>query len=91
MNGSDGAVTVGNRDAVAAFHAQLRAEVHLACDDIDAALSALREADANGLMDLAWLERCPLLAPIQSHRDMEPIRRSTRLRALRVRDVLDGK
>jgi serine/threonine protein kinase/tetratricopeptide (TPR) repeat protein len=76
---------------LAAFHAQLRAEVFLACADRENAIEAIREADANGLLDLMWLEHCPLLDPLRGHRDLDPIRRSTTLRASRVSDVLDGK
>jgi serine/threonine-protein kinase len=76
---------------LATFHAQLRAEVHLATGDRDAAIEAIREADANALLDRMWLEHCPLLAAIRDHRDLEPVRRSTSLRASRVSDVLDSK
>jgi len=76
---------------LAAFHAQLRAEIFLVCGEIDDAIGAIRDADANGLVDLMWLDHCPLLASIREHRDLLPIRRSTTLRASRVRDVLDGK
>jgi serine/threonine protein kinase len=75
---------------VATFHAQLRAEVHIACDDPDEAMKAMREADANGLLDLMWLDHCPLLERVRGHRDVEAIRRSTALRASRVGEALDG-
>ncbi len=75
---------------VAAFHAQLRTEVHLACGDDEEAMKALGDADANGLLDLMWLDHCPLLAALRGRPDLEPIRRSTALRASRVSDVLDG-
>jgi serine/threonine protein kinase len=80
---------IGQR--VAAFHAQLRAEVSLALNEVDDAVTAIRDADANGLLDLMWLEHCPLLARLRGHRDIEAVRRSTALRASRVSEVLDGK
>jgi len=79
--------TTGQR--LAAFHAQLRAEVYLASGDPEPAVEAIREADANALLDRMWLDHCPLLAAIRGHRDFELVRRNTSLRASRVSDVLD--
>ena len=73
----------------AAFNAQIRAEVYLACRDFDAALRAILEADANGLIDLTWLERCPLLDEVRQHPTFSNVRRATEMRAARIRDALD--
>lgn len=100
-----GALTDGDRELIArafpsgaataqrlaSFHAQLRAEILLACAETDAALEAIREADANGLVDLTWLERCPLLEALRGSRELEAVRRGTALRAARVIDVLAPK
>jgi hypothetical protein len=52
-------------------------------------MEAIRDADANGLLDLTWLQACPLLNAVRRDREFESIRRSTSLRAARVSDVLD--
>ena len=75
---------------LASFHGQVRAEIYFTCDELDAGLEAMRDADANGLLDLCWLDRSPVLEVIRGHRDFEPIRRSTALRAARIVDILDG-
>jgi serine/threonine-protein kinase len=76
---------------LASFNAQIRAEVHLVCGEPEAAMDAIRDADANGFIDRTWIERCPLLEPLRGSRDLDAIRRSTTLRASRVSDILDGK
>lgn len=100
-----GALTDGDRELIArsfpsgaataqrlaSFHAQLRAEIHLACGETEAALDAIHEADANGLVDLVWLERCPLLEALRGGRELEAVRRGTALRAARVSGVLAPK
>jgi serine/threonine-protein kinase len=75
--------------SIAAFRAQVRAEVHVACGEIEAAVAAIRDADANGLLDVCWLEKCPLLRDLAGHPELDPVRRSTALRAARVRDALN--
>jgi serine/threonine-protein kinase len=42
------------------FFRQMRAEACAYAGDRDAALTALEEAAALGLIDLVWLDRCPL-------------------------------
>jgi TolB-like protein/predicted Ser/Thr protein kinase len=74
----------------AAFNAQLRAEIHLVCGELDAGIEAIRDADANGFVDLCWLDRCPLLTQVRGDRNIEAVRRSTTLRAARVSSILDG-
>jgi serine/threonine-protein kinase len=43
-----------------AFLSQLRAEILAFAGDISGAFEAVRAAEADGLFDVAWLERCPL-------------------------------
>ncbi|MCB9592483.1 MAG: protein kinase [Sandaracinaceae bacterium] len=45
---------------------QILAELELRCGDEPAALAHVRQAVEVGLEDLAWLRRCPLLAPLHA-------------------------
>jgi serine/threonine-protein kinase len=47
------------------FFRQMRAEMCAYSGDHDAALTALEEAAALGLIDLVWLDRCPLFEPLR--------------------------
>ena len=76
--------------SLASFRAQVRAEVYMTCGEVEPALAAIREADANGLLDLSWLERCPVLEKLRGSGELEAIRRSTALRAARISDVLSS-
>jgi hypothetical protein len=76
--------------SIASFRAQVRAEVYVTCGDVEAAVGAVREADANGLLDVCWLENCPLLRELRGHAELETIHRSTAHRAARVRGALNG-
>jgi eukaryotic-like serine/threonine-protein kinase len=75
----------------ASFNAQIRAEVLGAANARDLALEAITEADANGLLDLVWLENCPVLDTLRDSPVYQGARRRTGMRAARVRDVLDGR
>jgi hypothetical protein len=44
---------------------QIEAEARMACEDADGALRAVEQSVDHGLRDLAWMRRCPLLAPIR--------------------------
>ena len=70
------------------FHAQLRVEMKLACNELDAALEDLRIADANGLLDLLWLDRCPLLERVRGRPELDIVRESTSARADRIIRIL---
>ena len=61
-----------------AFHAQIRAEIKLAGGAIEAGLSDLQASDANGLIDLFWLDRCPPRARLAWRRSSIPPRRRLR-------------
>ena len=74
-----------------AFHAQVRTEAKLGGGRIEAALADLRTADANGLLDILWLDRCALFDKVRDRPEFIAIRKSTADRAERVADVLDPK
>jgi hypothetical protein len=76
--------------SLASFRAQARAELYLSCGELERALEAIRDADANGLLDVLWLDRCPVLDEVRARGDLEAVRRSTALRATRVSDALHG-
>ena len=46
--------------------AQLKTEVCAFLGDVEGALAALGAAEAANLVDLLWLERCPLLEPVRA-------------------------
>jgi serine/threonine-protein kinase len=71
------------------FHAQMRAEVKLCARDVEGAIADLRVGDANGLLDLLWLDRCPLFDGHRERADFVAIRNATSLRADRVIAILD--
>jgi serine/threonine-protein kinase len=70
------------------FHGQMRTEVKLAASDFEGALRDLHVADANGLIDVLWIDRCPLFDPIRQNAELMAIRASTAARADRVLKVL---
>jgi len=74
-----------------AFHAQVRTEVKLGGGRVDEALADLRAADANGLVDVLWLDRCPLFDTVRDRPEFIAIRKSTADRAERVAEILDPK
>jgi hypothetical protein len=74
-----------------AFHAQVRTEAKLGGGRVEAALADLRVADANGLLDILWLDRCALFDKVRDRPEFIAIRKSTGDRAERVADVLDPK
>jgi len=71
-----------------AFHAQIRTEVQLAAGEIDRALTDLRHADSNGLLDLLWLDRCPLFDVLRGSPELALIRESTATRVERTARIL---
>jgi serine/threonine protein kinase/tetratricopeptide (TPR) repeat protein len=71
------------------FHAQMRAEMELASGYLDQALATLRIADDNGLLDLLWLEKCPLFERVRVRPEYVAIHKSTATRAERVREILE--
>jgi serine/threonine-protein kinase len=72
-----------------AFHAQLRTEIKLSGGATDAGLDDLQAADSNGLLDLFWLDRCPLFDSLRDTPAFRRVRESTAARADRVAQILD--
>ena len=72
----------------ASFHAQLRTETFLTAGQTENALRELRAADAHGLIDVVWLERCRLLAPLRDDPVFERVLASTKARVQPVLDAL---
>ena len=66
---------------------QLSVEVSAATGGYEDALISLSLASANGLMDLMWLERCPLLAPLRSSEGFHEILAAVRGRVQAVREL----
>ncbi len=75
----------------AAFNAQLRAEMFAYVGMHTEALEALRSADGNGIIDIVWLDRCPLFAPLRNEPDFVTIRGRIALRASRVVAAIDAR
>src|SRR5207244_1063145 len=48
----------------AALVHQLLAEAHAGCGRLDAAMASVLEAQRGQLVDIEWLDRCPVLAPL---------------------------
>jgi serine/threonine-protein kinase len=71
------------------FHAQLRAEGFLAAGDIERALEALRAADKSGLIDILWLEHCPVLEAVRNTADYASLQTNTAARVERVVAILE--
>jgi serine/threonine-protein kinase len=72
------------------FHGQIRTEVKLAAGETRSAMADLRQSDANGLLDLLWLDRCPLMDDLRETPDFVTIRENTAARADRVARALDA-
>jgi serine/threonine-protein kinase len=49
------------------FVYQIETEVRAFHNQLDGALTSIEKAVDEGLFDLAWLERCPLLTPLHGH------------------------
>ena len=60
----------------------------LAAGAFETALTDLRHADANGLLDLLWLDRCPLFAVLRGSAELANIRESTAARVDRILRIL---
>jgi serine/threonine-protein kinase len=73
----------------AAFNAQLRAESAGALGMMDVCLESLRFADGNSLIDIVWLDNCPLFDPMRNDPEFAKLRERVAVRAKRVADMLD--
>jgi serine/threonine-protein kinase len=72
----------------AAFASQLRAEVYAYCGREAEAFAHLLEADASGLMDLLWLDGCPVLAGLRADPRFAAVRGRVKARADEIIAVL---
>ncbi|MBS2013185.1 MAG: protein kinase [Deltaproteobacteria bacterium] len=72
-----------------AFHGQMRCELLLACGEDERGLAELKVANANGLSDLLWIEKCPLLDRVRDRPELAEVHRETAARAKRVAEILD--
>ncbi len=72
----------------AAFIAQIQAEVAGFEGRRNDALAAVKASEQAGLTDLAWLTRCPLLAPVRESRSFALVVRRVGAIAARVREAL---
>ncbi|MDB4944695.1 MAG: hypothetical protein JWP97_4229 [Labilithrix sp.] len=75
----------------ACYHAQLRVEIELATGLVEAAIADLRVANAKGLVDILWLDGCPLFAPHRHRADFQAVRQSTATRASRVLAIFEPR
>ncbi len=73
----------------ASFNAQIRAEFLAAIHHYPEAIEALRSGDGNGLIDIVWLDRCPLFAPLRSDPNFQNLRARVALRATRVVEAIE--
>jgi serine/threonine-protein kinase len=73
------------------FFRQLAAEVHAYVGERDKTLQALKDADAYGLIDLTWADRCPLFEPLRDDPIFREARDHIAARAKDVLDVLEGR
>jgi serine/threonine protein kinase/tetratricopeptide (TPR) repeat protein len=76
----------GSRRRVLFF--QLNAEILAYVFEVDGALAAVKEAVGAGLLDLLWMDRCPVLAAVRKDARFEPLRAEVEARARRVRSAL---
>jgi hypothetical protein len=70
-----------DRDAMGALET-------LAATEIDDAFVALADCVASNLIDLAWLDLCPPLAPMRADPRFAPLRAQVAARADAIRDAM---
>jgi serine/threonine protein kinase len=69
------------------FFGQVAAEIRAFLGDADACLAAMDVADSNGLFDVTWLDRCPLLDFVHGHERFASVKKHASERARGVRDA----
>jgi serine/threonine-protein kinase len=67
---------------------QLNAEVYSFVFEVDAALDALKEAVDSGLLDLFWMDRCPVLDPVRRDARFAALRAEVEARVSRIESAL---
>ncbi len=75
----------------ATFNAQLRAELLAFVGARDEAIAAIRAAEHHGLLDIVWLERCPLFDQLRDHATFVEVAERIAQRAKRVLDAVDAR
>ena len=73
------------------FFRQLAAEANAYVGQRERTLLAVREADAFGLIDVTWADRCPLFEPYRADPVFRDARDHIAARAKDVLDVLEGR
>jgi serine/threonine-protein kinase len=73
----------------ASFNAQMRAEAAGALGEMEICFESLRFADGNSLVDLVWLDHCPLWESLRGDPEYKKLRERVAVRAKRVCDALD--
>jgi serine/threonine-protein kinase len=79
----------GNTRRIVLFH-QIYAEIHAYAGDTARALDALRRAADGGLIDIFWVDRCPLFAPIRGDASFAASRAIVLHRAHEILDAYRG-
>jgi serine/threonine-protein kinase len=68
---------------------QLNAEIHAYSFEVDGSLAAIHEAVDAGLLDLLWIERCPVLEAVRKDARFPPLHAEVLARARRVQAALE--
>jgi serine/threonine-protein kinase len=80
------AAILGSRRRAVFF--QINAEIFAYVFEIDRALASVKEAMDAGLLDILWMDRCPVLEAVRKDSRFAPLRAEVEARALRVRSAL---
>jgi serine/threonine-protein kinase len=67
---------------------QLNAEILAYVFEVDGALGCVKEAVQSGLIDLLWMDRCPLLDAVRKDARFAPLRAEVEARGQRVKLAL---
>jgi eukaryotic-like serine/threonine-protein kinase len=73
------------------FFQQLAAEAQAYIGDVEGMLAAIEGADRAGLVDILWLDRCPVFAPWRGEPTFRALRERVATRAADALDVLEGR
>jgi eukaryotic-like serine/threonine-protein kinase len=63
---------------------QINSELYCFVFEVDQALHAVEQAIESGLIDILWMDRCPVLAPLRADARFAPLRATVDARAQRV-------
>jgi len=69
------------------FFQQITAEVAVASKENDDALNAIERGITTGLVDIMWLDHCPLFVELRAHARFIALRATVEERAARVREA----